>query len=34
MPPCGAKMPVIGNFSDADQACLLKWINSVIMASQ
>jgi hypothetical protein len=30
-PPCGSKMPVIGNFSMADKACILSWINSVIM---
>jgi hypothetical protein len=29
-PPCGAKMPVIGNFTMADKACILSWIKSVI----
>jgi hypothetical protein len=29
-PPCGSKMPVIGNFTMADKACILSWIKSVI----
>jgi hypothetical protein len=31
-PPCGLRMPVIGNFAAADKMCILSWINSVIAA--
>jgi len=31
--PCGGGMPVIGTFTDADKACVLSWIKSVIVAS-
>ena len=33
-PPCGTKMPVVGAFSAADRACILRWIETVIVARQ
>jgi hypothetical protein len=33
-PPCGLRMPVIGNFAAADRMCVMSWINSVIAASK
>ncbi len=32
--PCGTKMPQIGVFTDADQTCVLNWINSAIMLNK
>jgi hypothetical protein len=29
-PPCGGKMPVIGNFTPADKQCIQNWILTVI----
>jgi hypothetical protein len=33
-PPCGLRMPVIGNFAAKDKTCILSWIESVIAASR
>jgi hypothetical protein len=32
-PPCAMRMPIIGNFAPSDKACVLSWINSVLVAS-
>ena len=33
-PPCGLRMPVIGNFAAKDRTCILSWIESVIAATR
>jgi hypothetical protein len=33
-PACGEWMPVLGTFTEADKACVLRWINGVIAGSK
>jgi len=33
MPPCGSKMPFVGNITTDEKACILRWIESVIAAN-
>jgi hypothetical protein len=32
MPPCGSKMPFVGNMTTDEKACILRWIQSVVAA--